>query len=117
MAREVRIMTWCDHCAAEEGTQVEASEFTGLNSAGAKVEIDLCAECAESFIVPALSAFDAYGRDAVKPKKRKTRTESPAPNGGSCPDCGNTFTTKQSLGMHRWRAHGIPGQGKDKKAS
>ena len=117
MAREVRIITWCDHCLAENGDQVDASEYSGLNSAGIKVEVDLCAECAEAFITPALSTFDAYGRESVKPKKRKPRVETPAPNGGECPECGKAFTTKQSLGMHRWRAHNIPGEGKEKKAS
>jgi hypothetical protein len=116
MAREVQIMTWCDHCLNEENLQVEGMTYVGLNSAGARVEIDLCAECAESFLTPALSALDAYGRDEPKPKRRK-RVESPAPAGGQCPDCDKTFPTKQALGMHRWRAHNVPGEGKGKKSA
>lgn len=108
MAREVQIMTWCDHCLAADNENVAGSERVGINSAGVQVVIDLCDDCAEAFIQPALSTFDAYGR--TEPKKRKSRKVTPSVvDGVPCdqPGCDRVLNSLQALGMHKYRSHGI----------
>jgi len=114
VAREVQIVTWCDFCLAEDA-QTEGVEYAGLNSGGARVVVDLCDEHYADYIEPGLSIYDTYGRTEAK-APRAHRKSAAAP--GPCPECDKEFTSAQSLGMHRWRKHGVASQHrKDKKAS
>ena len=111
MAREVQIITWCDHCLAE-GQQVDAAEYAGLNTAGVRVLVDLCEECLATYINPALEVLDNFGRG--EPKASSHRRHN-TPTTGPCPECGKEFASTQSLGMHRWRKHGVASPHRNKK--
>lgn len=112
MAREIQIVTWCDQCLAE-GQQVDASERAGLSSSGARVTVDLCDDHAEEYLALALSVFDTYGRTEAKAPRAPRRASAAAP--GPCPECEKEFPSPQSLGMHRWRKHGVPSQHRNKR--
>jgi len=111
VAREVQIITWCDRCLTE-GQQVNATEYAGLNSTGVRVLVDLCEECQTNYVAPALDVFDTFGRS--EPKTAHQRRHN-TPTTGPCPECGKEFSSTQSLGMHRWRKHGVPSQHRNKK--
>lgn len=113
MAREVQIITWCDRCLSE-GLQVNATEFAGVNTAGMRVLVDLCDDCLIKYMSPALAVLDTFGRAEAK-APHATRRSGPAP--GPCPECHKEFASSQSLGMHRWRKHGIPSEHRKPKKS
>jgi C2H2-type zinc finger len=110
MAREVQIITWCDYCLAE-GVNTPGSEVLGLNSGGIRVMVDLCEEHIQTLIKPAVATFDAHGRVMEKPSHSRRSAKATGP----CPECGGVFSTSQSLGMHRWRKHGVPSSTRGKK--
>jgi len=112
MAREVKIVTWCDSCL-EMGKHVEADEHPGLNSAGARVVVDLCDDHFDEYLVSALAVLDTHGRTEGKaPRAARKVTVALGP----CPECDREFHSAQALGMHRWRKHGIPSQNKKNAA-
>ena len=111
MAREVQIITWCDYCLTEDKHN-PADEYVGLNSAGVRVLVDLCEEHAQEFIQPVQELLDNHGRTEKKTRSH-TKAQTPRPDRkvtpalGPCSECGREFHSAQSLGMHRWRKHGI----------
>ena len=104
MAREVRIVVWCDRCL-ERGDHTEAAGRTGMNSNGATVMVDLCDECYHEVTAPFVALLDAYGTTQKQTRKRKP--SEPVP----CPECGRVFKTGQGTVMHRVRAHGYTSPG------
>ena len=119
MAREVQINTWCDYCLTEN-EHTPADEYAGLNSAGARVLVDLCEDHAQEFIQPVQELMDTHGRTEAKTRSH-TKTQTPRPDRkvtaapGPCPECGREFHSAQSLGMHRWRKHAIASEMRKKK--
>lgn len=106
MAREVSITIWCDRHMAK-GEHLPAAEYAGLSTVGVKVLVDLCEECADEVLKPALTVLDRFGREQVKSKKKIAPTSSTTPRSGDvpCPSCDRHFTTNQGLAMHRHHAH------------
>lgn len=130
MAREIRVITWCDMCQDENADAIAADDALTVESeaqprpmateAGRIVTVDLCSDHAE----PLRAIYDLAARhgvtpdeNAAKPKRRKSSTTATTPGlsvvpdahvaQASCPLCGDPMSRRGST--HLKNAHyGIP---------
>lgn len=117
MATELITRTWCDMCTELSDEKTEGTTWRfGINPPGERwtwVEIDLCPDHVSTNFADMYEVLTKYGREGVKPKGTSGRPrQHPATAAGEfiCPDCGQATRSKQGLGTHRARIHGIPGE-------
>lgn len=113
MAKEVRVLQWCDECMAiDERTPVVWENEVQIGSVTKLLE--LCNEHAEPWRRAEI-ALTRYGSDLPKPRPRHP-SEQPqrakkegdgrgAPN-IPCPACGEQKDTRHAISEHARRAHG-----------
>ena len=120
MATELITRTWCDLCTALLSDDVKQAAVTwrfGFNPPDERwrwVEIDLCDDHVSSTVHDMMELVTKHGREGALPKRGSGRPPGrtmPATAAGEfvCPECGQPTRTKQGLGTHRSRIHGIPG--------
>lgn len=119
MAREHKIITWCDPCIQEE-TYTEGTEFTFSVGVGKPKVISVCTPKHDKLVKQFIELLDTYGIE--NPDSRKALKKTAPGNGGANPtkidprECTLCQTlglprkdlkNAQSQAMHHNRSHGV----------
>lgn len=112
MATELITRTWCDLCIELLAPELKAEGTTwrfGINPPGERwtwVEIDLCPDHVSTNFADMHEVLTKYGREGDQPARRG---RPPSSEVFTCPECGKETATKNGLGVHLSRMHGVAG--------
>lgn len=124
MAREHKIVYWCDVCLAAEDRYVDGKEHTFSVDRGKEKVLTVCPTHEEQFVTPFLAAFEEYSIDNPDAKSKAVRSSRPAAAAAPtlepgertpCPICSELGVRQKSGGMknietlvvHMNRSHGL----------
>lgn len=118
--REVDIKVWCDWHEMNDGTRVEGAPMLVAFTGRMPLEIDLCAECVASMILPLQELLDKVGQVPEQPSpvatgRRRSRVPTGArhgkvPNGARDKVClydGMSYASDSGLKQHLNSQHGV----------
>jgi hypothetical protein len=108
--KEVKILAWCDSCAADDRREAATDSATvTLGPRGKPLTLDLCDTCHEAMIQPLSALLAEYGQNETgaidKPVVVSTPKASSGRERSTCPICSVTRSAAWPLAAHVWRDH------------
>jgi hypothetical protein len=101
MATELITHTLCDRHLQDKDERVPATQYTSTSG----MLVDLCDDCAGP-LAAAEAVFQAYGSQGRRARAPRKQAQAGDPGAITCPDCGKTYNTRNSLGAHARNVHG-----------
>ena len=108
--KEVKILAWCDSCAADDRREAATDSATvTLGPRGKPLTLDLCDTCHEAMIQPLSALLAEYGQNETGAVDKPVVVSTPKASSGrprsTCPICSITRSAGGALLEHLWREH------------